>query len=362
MERITSGDKAKMPMTERFYSVNGQMMGYESGGVKKDFLTDHLGSITAEIDQNQNRTFETRYSAFGRNNWSTGTGCGFGWVGSYGYRETGLFHMSHYVRARHYSYLTGGWSNVDAFWNIERAYCYVNGRPTNRTDRTGYSADDPIGKACGFNLCDKLNELQPKGDKFKALLACMAAQGFNQPGDAERIRKGLEYIRSACPGGAGKSKPRFCLFAVGGGKLTNAEGKPVPDKCNIASGCVSTPNGVPGGFAVGLVLPGITPPDGEVCVTRNDCVAQNYSGTGGAPCSCVIVICSDNIGSVGEVFCKQLLIHELFHCAGFAGALDHAENGNGGKRNDFVYNVGCCACKVLFGDNDPACSGCGKRR
>ena len=60
-------------MKKRFYSVNGQMMGYESGGVKKDFLTDHLGSITAEIDQNQNRTFETRYSAFGRNNWSTGT-------------------------------------------------------------------------------------------------------------------------------------------------------------------------------------------------------------------------------------------------------------------------------------------------
>jgi hypothetical protein len=49
MEQIISGDKASMPMTERFYSVNGQMMGYESGGVKKDFLTDHLGSITAEI-------------------------------------------------------------------------------------------------------------------------------------------------------------------------------------------------------------------------------------------------------------------------------------------------------------------------
>jgi hypothetical protein len=29
MEQIISGDKAKMPMTERFYSVNGQMMGYE---------------------------------------------------------------------------------------------------------------------------------------------------------------------------------------------------------------------------------------------------------------------------------------------------------------------------------------------
>jgi RHS repeat-associated protein len=124
-------------MTERFYSVNGQMMGYESGGVKKDFLTDHLGSITAEIDQNQNRTFETRYSAYGRNNWSTGTGCGFGWVGSYGYRETGLFHSSHYVRARHYSYLTGNWSTVDPLWPNERAFLYVLERPTKVIDPTG---------------------------------------------------------------------------------------------------------------------------------------------------------------------------------------------------------------------------------
>jgi hypothetical protein len=111
-----------MAMKKRFYSVNGQMMGYEEGGVKKDFLTDHLGSITAEIDQTQTRTYDTRYSAYGRNNWSTGTGCGFGWVGSYGYRETGLLKMSHYVRARHYSYVTGGWSTVDPLWPDESAY------------------------------------------------------------------------------------------------------------------------------------------------------------------------------------------------------------------------------------------------
>ena len=126
-----------MPMTERFYSVNGQMMGYEEGGVKKDFLTDHLGSITAEIDQTQTRTYDTRYSAYGRNNWSTGTGCGFGWVGSYGYRETGLFHMSHYVRARHYSYVTGGWSTVDPLWPDESAYGYGGGRATVWVDPSG---------------------------------------------------------------------------------------------------------------------------------------------------------------------------------------------------------------------------------
>ncbi|MEY4881324.1 MAG: hypothetical protein RLZ87_753, partial [Armatimonadota bacterium] len=136
-----SGDKASMPMTERFYSVNGQMMGYESGGVKKDFLTDHLGSITAEIDQTQTRTYDTRYSAYGRNNWSTGTGCGFGWVGSYGYRETGLFHMSHYVRARHYSYVTGGWSTVDPLWPRDASYGYVRGRTTKLKDPTGLGSN-----------------------------------------------------------------------------------------------------------------------------------------------------------------------------------------------------------------------------
>ncbi|NBX95157.1 MAG: hypothetical protein EBQ88_00040 [Betaproteobacteria bacterium] len=149
MERIISGDKAKMPMTERFYSVNGQMMGYESGGVKKDFLTDHLGSITAEIDQTQTRTYDTRYSAYGRNNWSTGTGCGFGWVGSYGYRETGLAQMSHYVRARHYSYITGNWSTVDPLWPSESAYGYVNGRATTDMDPTGNQAGNSAGDFAG---------------------------------------------------------------------------------------------------------------------------------------------------------------------------------------------------------------------
>ena len=126
-----------MAMKKRFYSVNGQMMGYEEGGVKKDFLTDHLGSITAEIDQTQTRTYDTRYSAYGRNNWSTGTGCGFGWVGSYGYRETSLFHMSHYDRARHYSYVTGNWSTVDPLWPDEASYGYVSGRATRWIDPSG---------------------------------------------------------------------------------------------------------------------------------------------------------------------------------------------------------------------------------
>ena len=74
-----------MPLTECFYTMNGEMMAYYEGGVTKDLITDHLRSITAEINQSQVRTYDTRYSAYGRNIWSTGTGCGLGWVGSYGY-------------------------------------------------------------------------------------------------------------------------------------------------------------------------------------------------------------------------------------------------------------------------------------
>jgi RHS repeat-associated protein len=135
-----------MPMTECFYTMNGQMMAYDSGGVTKDFLTDHLGSIIAEVDQDENVTYQARYSAFGKPTSSTGTGCGFGWIGSYGYRETGLPHMSHYVRARHYSQVTGNWSTVDPLWPGESAYGYVGGRASAVFDASGLQGQGIIGK------------------------------------------------------------------------------------------------------------------------------------------------------------------------------------------------------------------------
>jgi RHS repeat-associated protein len=119
------------------------MIGCDKGGVRTDFLTDHLGSVIAEVDQDENVTYRARYSALGQATSSTGTGCGFGWVGSYGYRETGLPHMSHYVRARHYSYITGGWSTVDPLWPEESAYGYVGGRSTAFIDPSGLQGPPP---------------------------------------------------------------------------------------------------------------------------------------------------------------------------------------------------------------------------
>jgi RHS repeat-associated protein len=110
------------------------------------------------MDENEVRVFDTRYSAYGRNRWITGTSCGFGWVGTYGYRETGLFHMSHYVRARHYSYITGGWSTVDPLWPDEIAYGYVGGWTTRFADPSGLSVScqcNPTVKVIGVNPKDK---------------------------------------------------------------------------------------------------------------------------------------------------------------------------------------------------------------
>ena len=233
-----------MAMKKRFYSVNGQMMGYEEGGVKKDFLTDHLGSITAEIDQSQTRTYDTRYSAYGRNNWSTGTGCGFGWVGSYGYRETGLFHMSHYVRARHYSYVTGGWSTVDPLWPDESAYGYLSGRATYLLDYSGLQGvikpgpkliigpPEPkplpnIGGPCGkaktilpiYQFCDAIHSCKKSSWCYKSMTKCFTDNGLTENQAQaklacllDKICRGIMPINLACEGATGNVAALGCAY------------------------------------------------------------------------------------------------------------------------------------------------------
>ncbi|MEI7576991.1 MAG: RHS repeat-associated core domain-containing protein [Armatimonadota bacterium] len=194
-----------------FHTVESQMMSYIESTLRYDFLTDQLGSITAIMDGNQTRIFDTRYSAYGRNLWATGTGCGFGWVGSYGYKETGLVHMSHYVRARHYSYVTGAWSTVDPLWPDESARGYVRGRATSNVDPSGLAScnDDPCGDATSF--CNRMwrygNDKNGK-PRQGAVLCCDGKKitcifDFNLPtGTSDRIksciRKHEETHHSQC--------------------------------------------------------------------------------------------------------------------------------------------------------------------
>ncbi len=126
-----------MPVTN-YYTIDGQMIGYKDAAGRKDFLTDALGSITAEVDQTgATKTFDGRYKPYGGDLSSTGTKGSYGWIGAWGYRGTGLSGSSHYVRARQYSKTNGNWSTIDPIWPYEGSYVYGHDRPTLLIDPDG---------------------------------------------------------------------------------------------------------------------------------------------------------------------------------------------------------------------------------
>ena len=136
-----------MAMKERYYTIDGQMIGYKDASGRKDFLTDALGSVTAEVEQTgATKTFDGRYKPYGGDLSSTGTRGSYGWVGTWGYRGTGLAASSHYVRARHYSLASAIWTTIDSQWPREKAYNYVNDRVTVMIDQLGLQGCNPLDK------------------------------------------------------------------------------------------------------------------------------------------------------------------------------------------------------------------------
>ena len=175
-----------MAMKEQYYTVDGQMIGYKTAAGRKDFLTDALGSVTAEVDQTgATKTFDGRYKPYGRDLSSTGTRGSYGWVGTWGYRETGLSSSSHYVRARHYSKTNGSWTTIDPLWLAQPAFRYVRGRVTRYTDPSGLRPE---------NYCKKFNELvynfciRCKGD-LSCQIMCnyYASRYFHECGNSNRF-------------------------------------------------------------------------------------------------------------------------------------------------------------------------------
>ncbi len=129
-----------MPVTN-YYTIDGQMIGYKTAAGRKDFLTDALGSVTAEVDQTgATKTFDGRYKPYGGDLSSTGARGSYGWVGNWGYRGTGLSAASHYVRARHYSNTNGSWTTQvvqDKMIRGEQSYGYALSNPVIFIDFSG---------------------------------------------------------------------------------------------------------------------------------------------------------------------------------------------------------------------------------
>ena len=125
--------------TKTYYSVAGEIIAEETGGVRTDYITDALGSIVATVDSSQAVVNTYRYKPYGALLAKTGTGADprFLWTGNTGSRTTNLNRAEQYNRARHYSSKLGQWISKDPLWPSEWAYAYVRGRVVSGIDPHG---------------------------------------------------------------------------------------------------------------------------------------------------------------------------------------------------------------------------------
>ena len=120
-----------------YYRQDGEILSEDSDGSVLDFLTDALGSITATVDQTSTIQSRARYKPFG--DLLSGSSLRMAWVGSRGYRPSGLAYSNYYMTYRHYGTKQGQWTTQDPIWPVERAFAYAGSSPTVLTDPSGMS-------------------------------------------------------------------------------------------------------------------------------------------------------------------------------------------------------------------------------
>ncbi|MCW5941950.1 MAG: hypothetical protein KIS66_06945 [Fimbriimonadaceae bacterium] len=127
-----------MPVTN-YHTVNGRTIGETTDGVRTDYLTDALGSVTATVDQSQNVLNTYRYKPYGGLLAKTGSSPDprFLWTGDTGSRTTGLAYSEQYNRARHYGSMQANWTSVDPGNGPVLAYQYANCAPSQVLDPSG---------------------------------------------------------------------------------------------------------------------------------------------------------------------------------------------------------------------------------
>ena len=137
--------------TKTYYSVAGEIIAEETGGVRTDYITDALGSIVGTVDSSQAVVNTYRFKPYGALLAKTGTAPDprFLWTGNTGSRTTNLNRAEQYNRARHLGVREGTWTSVDPLWPDEWAYGYVKGNPTTWTDSNG---TNPSGSDCSRNF------------------------------------------------------------------------------------------------------------------------------------------------------------------------------------------------------------------
>lgn len=130
-----------MAMRVSYTVANGRVLSENRNAVKRDYLSDSLGSTVALLDNTQAKTDTFAYWPYGEVKTRTGTtATPFQFVGTMGYfRDTD---SRVYVRARSLRTAHGRWLNQDPIglasgWNL---YIYVGNEPVSNADFTGLFA------------------------------------------------------------------------------------------------------------------------------------------------------------------------------------------------------------------------------
>ena len=141
-----------------YYSFGGEILGEETGGVRRDYLTDALGSVTATVTSAGAVENTYRYKPYGEQLAKTGTGNDpkFLWSGKWGYLSS---NKHHYVRNRHYLQFIGFWTSVDKYFPKEKPYAYCENNPICLIDYDGYQGLPPACSSKMKSVCPEITYL-----------------------------------------------------------------------------------------------------------------------------------------------------------------------------------------------------------
>ena len=127
-----------MPTTY-YHTVDGEIQGQTTAGVRTDYLTDALGSVVATVNSSAQVVNTYRYKPYGERLAKTGVGADprFLWTGDTGSRRTERSFADQYNLARHISTQTSTWTTRDRLWAHQQAYNYAYANPVTLYDFTG---------------------------------------------------------------------------------------------------------------------------------------------------------------------------------------------------------------------------------
>lgn len=133
-----------------YHCAKGRLIGEDTNGIRTDYMTDALGSVTGTVNSSQVVVNTYRYKPFGELLAKTGSGADpkFMWNGGTQSRKTGLAYSEQYNRARHYGTRQGQWTTVDPLWPEEPSYSACHANPTTESDPFGEKPEKNPDHTC----------------------------------------------------------------------------------------------------------------------------------------------------------------------------------------------------------------------